>query len=130
MNLVETIQKLQKTPLTPEQVTTMHELQKFYDINDSDPLIVVLALMAQSQLILESVPNQMKKMVAETIELHRTNLRDQSVHIAKDLILALTPQIESVNEDWKLRVGRYIGFFMGGMAVATGCIWLAKYSFF
>jgi hypothetical protein len=129
MNLVATIEKLQNKPLTPSEAATIRDFQTTFSVEDDDPLIVVLALMARSQLILESVPNLLQQKVNETIELHQTLLRTQAVAIAKDLIKELTPHITLANKNWVSQVSWYIGFFVGGIVFSFGCTWLVKHPF-
>lgn len=115
MTLVSVVEKLQKRALLPAEVTALNDLQQLYKIDDDDPLVVVLALMARSQNILESVPDLLQQKVVETIELHRTLLRDQAVLISKELIGTVAHNIEAANADWKAKWTRHAGFFVAGV---------------
>ncbi|ART61491.1 hypothetical protein CBP36_21225 (plasmid) [Acidovorax carolinensis] len=86
MTLVSSMEALKKQPLTPEEINMLQEFQRQFDLDDDDPLNVVLAMMARSQIIIETAPDLLQQKVAETIELHRTNLRDQAVLTAKEVI--------------------------------------------
>lgn len=138
MSLITVIEKLQKKPLSALEAAPILEFQKEFEIDDDDPLIVVLALMARSQLILENVPNLLQQKVTETIELHRTVLRDQAVLISKELIKELAQhiehvnskelarQIDLVNKSWKLRTTRFASYFGCGMMTAACGIWFVR----
>lgn len=114
--LVSTLETLMKRPLTPEEIGNMAEFQRLNEIDDTDPLLVVLAMMAKNQLIVEALPELLQQKALETIELHRQTLRDQSTLIAKDLITAIAQNIESAAiERWI----RYTGCFVGGAVFAA-----------
>lgn len=125
MSLVTTIEALQKRPLTAEEVSTLNEFQQSFKIDDDDPLLVVLALMARSQIIVDAVPNLLQQKVTETIELHRLVLRDQAVMIAKELIATLAEDIGKAALKNQRRWIQCIACFIGGMvfyASITGWI--------
>lgn len=86
MSLVTAMEALKKQPLTPDEVNMLQEFQRQFELSDDDPLNVVLAMMARSQMIIESAPDLLQQKVSETIELHRTNLREQAVLTAKEVI--------------------------------------------
>lgn len=117
--LVSTLETLMKRPLTPEETSNIAEFQRVNEIDDTDPLLVVLALMAKNQLIVEALPELLQQKALETIELHRQALREQSTLIAKDLITVLAQNIESANVDWKVRWLRYAGCFVAGALFAA-----------
>lgn len=120
MSLVTTVEALQKRPLSPSEVASLNAFQKQFDIDDDDPLMVVLALMARSQIIVDSVPDLLQQKVTETIELHRTLLRDQATLIAKDLIVVLANDIEkTVFNKFKTRALTYAGCFVAGMVLSV-----------
>lgn len=129
MSLISTIETLQKRPLTADESASIKSFQKSFDIEDDDPLVVVLALMSRSQLILESMPILLQQKSNETIELHRTVLREQSVLISKELISDVAQHIDAANLKWKARLIRYFACFMGGVVCATGLIaWLGYFA--
>jgi hypothetical protein len=121
------IETLQKRPLSKEEVGSINEFKKHFKVDDDDPLIVVLALMARSQLILESLPTSLEKKATETIELHRIAMREQSVLIAKDLIGILAEDInKQISESFKIKhtlsvykqIFVFGGVFLSGSAFA------------
>lgn len=132
MRLVTTIEALQKRPLTTEEVSTLNQFQHSFKIDDDDPLLVVLALMARSQLIVDSVPNLLQQKVNETIELHRLVLRDQAVLISKELIATLAEDIgkatlaKNIGKETLKQQNRWlesIAYFVGGMVTYAGIAW-------
>lgn len=126
MSLTSVVEALQKRPLTVEEVSNLNEFQQMFDIDDDDPLIVVLAMMARSQLIVETVPQLLQQKVTETIELHRNVLREQAGLIAKELIAELSHQIQSANTSWKSRWTRYAVCVAGGALFAIVVLVLVK----
>lgn len=122
MSLAANVEVICKRKLTPEEVASFAHFQQFYDIPDSDPMIVVLAMLATSQLAVEKAPDILQQKVSETIELHRTVLREQSVLIAKELITTVAQLIEEANVDWKVRWLRYAGCFIGGAVIGVATL--------
>lgn len=125
MSLVSAVEQLQKSPCTASQIETLNEFQKIHKIGNDDPLVIVLALMARSQLILESTPTLLKQKADETIELHRTMLRDQSVIIAKELVGTLTQIIHNEvrrvipsNHNVRNMIYAGIGSLVSGLIIA------------
>ena len=121
MNLVTSVEALLKRKLTPEEVANMAELQTFYKIYDDDPLLIVVAMMARTQIIAETLPNLLQQKVNETIELHRTLMREQSILMSKELIATIAEQIKVANMGlhstkigWRSGWIRYAGCVVGG----------------
>jgi len=119
MSLVSTIEALQKRPLTAEEINNIGDLQSIYQINDSDPLVIVLALMARSQLVVSTMPELLQQKVDHTIELHRTLLMEQSSLVSKQLILSIAQNLKVQGIGWRAGAARYAGAFVAGMVVAT-----------
>lgn len=119
MNLINAVEALQKEPLTAKEVATLQNWQQIFSLADDDPIIVVLAIMVRSQLIIESAPDLLQQKVLETIELHRTNLREQAVLSAKELITDLSAVLLSQQKDvlahWRQRA---FGFAAGAATMA------------
>jgi hypothetical protein len=120
MSLIAAVEALQKRPSTPEEVATLQEFQKQFNLDDGDPIIVVLAMMARSQMIIDTAPNRLQQKVEQTIELHRTNLREQAILSAKELIAdlsaALLSQQKNMSSIWRQR----ICWFASGAASMLG----------
>lgn len=114
MSLITTIEALQKRSLTSEEIVTLNEFQQSFKIDDDDPLLVVLAMMARSQIIVDSVPNLLQQKVNETIELHRLVLRDQAVLISKELIATLAESIGLASLGYKKCLTQCAAWFVGG----------------
>lgn len=130
MSLISTMEALMKRRLTPEESTTLAAFQKSFAIDDEDPLIVVLAMMARSQLILESMPILLQQKSDQTIELHRNVLRDQSVLISKELIAEVAKHVQgsglSRHESLLTRWLPVVACFAGGFACFLAG-WLVRY---
>ncbi len=122
MSLVSAFEALKKQKLTPEEAAMLQEFQRQFSVDDDDPLVVVLAMMARSQLIVETAPTLLQQKVLETIELHRTNLREQAVISAKELIADLSAlllrQLKDVSAQWRQRL-YWFAAGSGAMAVVA-----------
>ncbi|RWA45681.1 hypothetical protein AU476_01210 [Cupriavidus sp. UYMSc13B] len=57
MTLINAVEALKKQPLTAEEVAKLQEFQRQFNLDDDDPIIVVLAMMARSQMIIETAPD-------------------------------------------------------------------------
>lgn len=108
MTLISAVEALKKQPLTAEETAMLQEFQRQFDLDDDDPINVVLAMMARSQMIIETAPALLHQKVVETIELHRTNLRTQAVLTAKEVIgdisHLLLKQQGDVSANWRQRL--------------------------
>lgn len=127
MNLAQTIEALQKRPLTQEEMSMLNEFQRQFSVDDEDPILVVLAMMARSQLILESAPTLLQQKVTETIELHRSLLREQSVLIAKELISELVSQLQVQQKQGKSIWVRHLASFSAGIAMTFAIVLMAHF---
>lgn len=125
MSLITAMEALKKQPLTPEEVKMLQEFQRQFDLDDDDPLNVVLAMMARSQIIIETAPELLQQKVVETIELHRTNLRDQAILTAKEVISDISRLLlaQQRNDTSNLSViwrQRMYGFCAGAATMFVG----------
>lgn len=114
MSLEQNVSILMGKPLNADEVSSLNLFQKMNHIDDSDPLIVVLAYMARSHLILEQFPDQLHQKVNETIELHRNTLREQSNLIAKDLVTGIALGLEKSNKYRKFDFFTHLAAFTAG----------------
>lgn len=109
----------------------VQEFQRQYDLDDDDPLNVVLAMMARSQMIIETAPDLLQQKVVETIELHRTNLREQAVLSAKELITDLSAlllsQQKGVSAIWRQRLSWYASGAASMLLVMGSALALARW---
>lgn len=107
-SLLQAVEAIKRAPLTSDEVAMLQEFQRQFDLDDEDPLNVVLAMMARSQMILEAVPILLQQKANETIELHRITLQDQARLTAKDLIAhiaeMLLGQIKGTSLSWRQRL--------------------------
>ena len=128
MNLVATVTELSGRVLTSDEVFMLSKFQKKFDIEDDDPLVVVLALMAQSQIILSSAPDLLQQKVVDTIELHRNLLRDQAVIISKELIQVLAESNSKKTLDVSKVFNTSLFPFIGGILITFVVLALFKYN--
>lgn len=123
MSLVENVKTLIGRELNEEEIRSLSKFQQLNGIDDSDPLIVVLALLAKGQLVMETLPDLLLSRANDTIELHRQTLREQSTLIAKELITELVKgiakDIKVANVDWKIRLISYGACFISGAIVGA-----------
>ncbi len=99
--LIESLEILSGRKLNGDEAQRMLALQKLYGVDDEDPVMFGFSMLASSQLATESGPGAIRAAVDQTIELHRTNLRDQAVLISKELIVEITKRILAAVENQK-----------------------------
>lgn len=127
MSLVTTLEGLKKSPLSAQEASTVREFQNQFEIDDDDPLVIVLAIMLRSQLIIDTAPDLLQQKVNETIELHLTNLRSQANLSAKEIVgdiaATLMGQQKLLGLDWRQRliwaaIGAGFAALFFGLAIA------------
>ncbi|AMR78015.1 hypothetical protein [Cupriavidus nantongensis] len=116
MRLISAVEALKKQPLTAGEAAMLQEFQRQFDLDDDDPLNVVLAMMARSQMIIETAPDLLQQKVVETIELHRTNLRTQAVLTAKEMIADISHLLLKQQGDMKAIWRQRLSWFATGAA--------------
>lgn len=119
MSLVSITEALQKGPVSSELAKKLHDYQREFGIDDDDALIAVLAMMARSQVILETVPDELSKRAKETIELHQIVLRKQAGVIAQEMISDVAQLIQQANKPWKTMWKWFAASFFAGLVTAT-----------
>jgi hypothetical protein len=126
--LLENIKLLVGRELDPKEIASYTKFQQLNQIDDGDPLITVLALMARSHLMMDTLPEQLADTARKTIELHQQTLREQSTLIAKDLVQSVAQSIQAAAQaaqaadtSWKTRWIRY-GVAFGAGSVATAVL--------
>lgn len=122
MNLPDTVEGLLGQSLPKEERDALHRFMDQYGIDDDDPLIVVLAMMARNKAMLDGLPDLLQQKAVATIELHQQTLREQSTVIAKELIVAVGNIVAETAVGKKLRTAWIalaftLGFIGGGLAV-------------
>ena len=127
MSLENAVEVLARRPLTVEEINSLNLFQKMNGIDDSDPLIVVLAYMARSHLMLEQLPAEMNKMVNESTEYHRNTLRDQSSLVAKDLVSSIALGLEKSNKYRKFDFFSHLLAFTAGALLTALLVMLLRH---
>lgn len=84
--------------LTTEEIIGLNNFKNLYEIDETDPLAIVLALVGANTVLMNSMPDLLQQKASETMELHRMTLRDQSTLIAKELILTLSSNIAEASK--------------------------------
>jgi hypothetical protein len=126
--LVSALETLKGSALTADEIKMLEEFQRQFSIADDDPINVVLAMMVRSQLILNSAPDLLQQKVNETIELHRTNLREQAIISAKELISDLSAALIAQQQDLSARWRTRAIWYCAGMGT-SGAIVLMAYCY-
>ena len=123
----KSVAELLNRPLTAEEITGLNNFKGRYDIDDSDPLAIVLALVGANTVLMNSMPNLLQQKAADTIESHRSSLREQSTVIAKELIETLSRNIVSAAANSKiLAIWFCCGFVFGSFLTLLITHWLRK----
>ena len=116
--LAECMQVLHGSELTVEEKNSLLRFQDMYEIGDDDPLVVVMAMLGENQMMLESTSDIIFQKAIETIELHQQTLSEQSTLIAKELIVTLSDNIKAARglNSLKDQFIEYMLFLVGGLA--------------
>lgn len=125
MSLVNTIAALRKAPVSAEEAAHFNAFQKHFDIDGDDPLIVVLAMMANSQTILEQVPELLQQKSKEMIELHQIVLRKQAGVIANELITDVAALVQQATKPWRTMWIWFAACFGAGLITAAALFYAA-----
>lgn len=120
--IADSISQLLGRPLTIEEITGLANFKNFYEIDESDPLAVVLALVGANTVLINSIPDLLQQKANETIDLHQRTLRDQSTIIAKELIATLSQNISNANASLKVRGMWFFGGVFFGTATSAAVI--------
>ena len=119
MSLVSVIESLRKSPVSADEAAHFHEFQKHFGIDDDDPLIVVLAMMANSQTILLTLPELLQQKSKEIIELHQILLRQQAGVIAKELVTDVAGLVQKATKPWRTMWIWFAASFGAGLLSAA-----------
>jgi hypothetical protein len=101
MRLTKIVEELQQRPLTQDEHGILKQFQEQFDIDDDDPITVVLAIMLANKITLDSIPKSFFDQTTNTIELHQQLLRDQSILISKEIISTVSTNILAGAEKMK-----------------------------
>jgi hypothetical protein len=124
MSLAESLSALEGRPLTKEEHEWCRRFEQTYEINDDDPLIVVVAMLVKNQLLLNQAPELLQQKARETIELHRQTLVEQSTLIAKQVLVTVGELIAQSSTGKKLRAMYLAAAFSGGLLVGLAVAYL------
>lgn len=91
-------------PLSDTDRQMLIQLRDEYGYDDSDPLVVVLAMMGAYIILTNEIPDKIKKASEQIIETHAVVLRDASMIVAKDLVSTIAGQIHSAVQTRKVRL--------------------------
>lgn len=109
--------------LTMEERQLLIQLRDQYGYDDTDPLVVVLAMTGAIKIIAEDIPNKIKTATTELTELHRMALRQESVTVAKSIVEVVAKEIHSAGA---IRKRRIFDALIGGVAgFATAAVFAA-----
>lgn len=115
MTLAGNVASMFGRTLTKEEADTLTKFQESFEIDDGDPIIVVLAMLATNRLYMQELPALLQQRVVTTIELHQQTLRDQSTLIAKELIGTIALNLQAAGNGMKDRMLHYAFAFFAGL---------------
>jgi hypothetical protein len=124
MSMTTNIAQILGRSLTQEETISIANFQSRYDIDDSDPIAIVLALVGANTVLMNSIPALLQQKAEETIELHRRTLMDQSTIIAKELIANLSEVIAHQNTSLKVRLVYTLSGTLCGSILTAVLLWL------
>lgn len=126
--LLESMAVLLGRDLTPEESKRLGKFQEQQGIGDDDPIVAVLALLGVHKILIEDIPDRIKKASQDAITAHAQTLREQSTIVAKELLLALTRSINDAaraQRTWRDRAIEYALIALVGLMLGGGGAWLA-----
>ena len=112
--------------LRPDERQMLLNLRDQYGYDDSDPLVVVLAMMGAYTIVAKEIPDKIREASKSIIETHALVLREQSMVVAKDLVGSIASTIHSEGRKRKDRwLDGLIGGIIGALLVAfVGAVWM------
>lgn len=126
--LVDAVTVLRGRDLTPEESKKLAKFQEQQSIGDDDPVVAILALLGVHKILIEEIPDRIKKASQDAITVHEQTLREQSTIIAKELLLALTRSINDAaraQRTWRDRAVEYALVALIAVLVGGCGAWLA-----
>lgn len=126
-SLLIAVQTLLVRELASDEKDKLNKFQQLYQIDDDDPLVVVLSLMGMNTVLFEQVPDMLRVASSKAIEAHEQILREQSTLIAKELILSTFQSINDAvraQNTWMDRLIEYVLVFIVGGLTGGGIGWL------
>lgn len=115
MTLAGNVASMFGRALSNEETDALTKFQDSFEINDEDPIIVVLAMLATNRLYMQELPALLQQKAVTTIELHQQTLRDQSTLIAKELIGTIALNLQAAGNRAKDQMLNYAFAFVAGL---------------
>jgi hypothetical protein len=115
MTLAANVASMFGRPLSKDESEALAKFQKSFEIDDQDPIIVVLAMLATNRLYMQELPALLQQKVVTTIELHQQTLRDQSTLIAKELIGTVVLNFQAAGKGTRDQVLNCAFAFVAGL---------------
>lgn len=108
--------------LTAEESQKLAKFQDQQSIGDDDPIVAILALLGVHKILIEEIPERIKKASQDAITVHEQTLREQSTIVAKELLITLARSINDAaraQRTWRDRAVEYalvavIAMILGG----------------
>jgi hypothetical protein len=100
--------------LTEDDRQLLIAVRDQYGYDDDDPLVVVLAMTGALKIMMDELPERLKKASEHLTEVHQITLKNQSAIIAKDLVGIVAEHIHAAG---RTRKGRLIDAALGAAGV-------------
>ncbi len=126
-NLSTAVQILLGRELTTKEKDDLSALQDHHHLHDDDPIVAILSLLGINKILIETIPEKLRKASQDAIAVHEQTLREQSTLIAKELILTIAQTInDKVKEQstWRNRLVEYALVGLIALIVGGGGSWL------
>lgn len=99
--------------LTEDERQLLIALRDQYGYDDDDPLVVVLAMTGAVKVMMDDLPERLKKTSEQLTELHQLTLKNHTAMIAKELVGIVAEHIHAAG---RTRKGRLIDAALGGLS--------------
>lgn len=98
--------------LTADERQKFIQLRNRYNYDDSDPIVALLDIVGCFTVLVNELPEKLKKASEEMTEKHRLALRDQTIYAAKDIVGVVASQIHMAG---RTRKARFVDAAIGGL---------------
>lgn len=127
MSLVSAVQDFVGHELTGAEATSLAQLQQAYNLDDEDPIIVVLAMLGANRVMLEEAPHALKNVSMQMIELHRQTLLEQSKYTVKSLISVVAQELNETNKTYQKMWAIGVTALLSGCLIGAGIVYLLQH---